>query len=138
MAANTVIDGQGSVLSIDGVVINGVRQIRGLGSGARPTRDRTTFANTSTRSFGMGLAPPATPTVDLLTNDTDQGQRLCFQAANAAPAKHSFTCALISGTTLSWSGYVSSFPLDANTDADVTTTMGLIIDGALAGFPAPS
>ena len=137
MAANTTIDAQGSVLSIDGVVVNGVRQIRGLGSGAAPTRDRTTFAATDTRSFGMGLRPAATPTADLLTNPTDQGQRLCFQAATLR-AKHAFTFALSDGTTLAWNGYVSSFPFDAGTDADVTTTMGMIIDGSISGFPAPS
>lgn len=137
MAADTVIDGQGTILSIDGTVINGVRQIRGLGSGAAPQRDRTTFAETDTRRFGMGLRPAATPTADVLANPTDQGQKLCFRAATLRD-KHAFSCALSDGTTLTFNGYVSAFPFDIGTDADVTTSMGLIIDGSIAGFPAPS
>src|SRR3954463_9040492 len=130
MATGDVVDGQGTVLSIDGVPITGIRQIRGLGSGAAPTRDRTTFLDTDTRRIGMGLRPPATPTADVLTNPTDQGQRLANPAAIQRD-KHSFSCALIDGTTLTWSGYVGAFPLDIGTDADITTAMSLLIDGVI-------
>lgn len=131
------IEGQGTVIAINGTTVGGTRSFDGLGSGSPSERDRTTFADTQFRNIGIGLRDGGTINVGLLLDSTDQGQRLCYQAWKNG-SKPTWTITYSNGVVQSFAGYCMQFPQGAGTDADLAATMQIRVTGPITGFPDPS
>lgn len=131
------IDSQGTILTIDGVVVGGTRSLTGLGSGSPSERDRTTWTNTTFRSFGIGLRDGGSVTVGMLEDSNDNGQRKAYRAWKVG-TRSQFVLTAPNGLTQSWYGYVMTFSQDVPADADWTAEMQIRVDGAISGFPDPT
>lgn len=132
-----VIDSQGTIITINGTVVGGTRSLGGIGSGSPTERDRTTFADTSFKRFGMGLADAGTVTVGLLLDSADNGQRKAFKAWKDR-SRDVWTFTFSNGVVQSCYAYTTQFSQEAGADQDVTGQIQLRIDGAISGFPDPS
>lgn len=131
------IDSQGTVLTLDGVTIGGVKGVSGLGSGSPSERDRSTLEDRNFRRFGVGLRDGGTLTVNILVDTGDQGQRKAYKYWRLA-TRGQFQLQLVNGTTRTFMGYVMSFPEDLSADTDVMANMTIRVDGDIAGFPDPA
>lgn len=133
----TAIDSQGTVLTLDGVTIGGVKGISGLGSGSPSERDRSTLEDRKFKRFGVGLRDGGSATVNLILDSTDPGQRKANRYWRDA-TRGTFVLILTNGTTMRFGGFVTAFPKDVNADSDITGTLTIRVDGEISGFPDPS
>ena len=131
------IDSQGTVWSLDGTLIGGVKSVAGLGSGSPGERDRTTMDDAKFKRFGVGLRDGGTATMAFLVDTTDAGQRKLSRYWREA-TRGLFLGVLTNGSTRSFYGYVMTFAEDLAADADVTASCSIRIDGEVSGFPDPT
>ncbi len=131
MAATPILC-QGTTLSFNSVVVNGVVGITGIGSGSATEHDVTTLASTA-KEFKPGLRDFGSISVDLVRNQDDLGQLELFNGlANQSTFTVVITLPTSTANVATCQGFVKNITTDVAADGVVMGKAEIRITGAVA------